>query len=160
MSRATLDAVRRVLVGVVLGLVMLVAAVAALSELSGEVVILQTRDGDGAWHKTRLWIVDYDGAQWIRAGGGATQSPSSWFARLTLDPHVRLERGGVVGDFNAVPMPEMQSEIHARMREDYSFADLVIRSLGSAAASGQDDPSIPIRLEPVQEESWTPADSS
>ena len=65
--------------------------VIAASE-SGEVVVLHTKDEAGNDHATRLWVVDYADAEWVRTGA----PEKGWFRRAEATPEVVLERGGVI----------------------------------------------------------------
>jgi hypothetical protein len=124
----------------------------AIGELSGEVVILHTQDQSGRPYRTRLWVIEHEDASWLRAGGRATASTDSWYARLVAHPEVNLEREDRLSAYRAVPVPEAREVINHRMREAYPLADRVVRSLrGMFAAS--DDTSMPIRLDPVHDSS-------
>ena len=146
-SRSIVESLQRILLGTVLVVLAVLALVVAVGELSGEVVVLHTRDESQQWRFTRLWLVEHDGDLWLRAGGRATQSPDSWFARLTLDPRVKLERGGMLEEFNAIPVPEAQEIINQKMNQSYPLADWMIRGMRSALAPELKDTSKPIRLE-------------
>ena len=68
--------------GILIGIFALVALVlggiiTSMSE-SGEVVVLRTFDREGEPYETRLWIVEHDGAGWLRAG----QAESVWFRQM------------------------------------------------------------------------------
>lgn len=113
----------------------------ALGELSGEVVVLHTRDDSGASHGTRLWIVEHDGDPFLRAGARSITSPDSWYARILANPLVELERNGARKTFRALPAPEARVPVNARMREDYGLPDRLIGLMRDF------DSSMPIRLE-------------
>ena len=135
---------RTVLVGVgavfavVLGLGVAFGAISMLASESGEVVVLHTADASGEAHTTRLWVVEHDGAWWLRAG-----SPdNAWLARLRERPEVEVERRGEARAFTAVPVPEARDPINDLMREKYGLADRWIDwTLGREDA-------VPVRLEP------------
>jgi hypothetical protein len=129
-------------VGIALAIVLAVPVVAiAISMIaseSGEVVVLRTREADGAVHETRLWVVDDEGAAWLRSG-----SPeSSWFLRLSAEPEVEMVRHGATLPMRAVPVPQAQSRINELMLEKYGWADRYIGML-----FGRDD-AVPVRLDP------------
>jgi hypothetical protein len=87
---------------------------------SAEVVVLTTAAEDGP-KETRLWVVDRDGTQYLRAQPG-----SGWYARLVATPEVRFERRGLTGRFRAVANPESSGEINRLMREKYGWRDAYI----------------------------------
>ena len=134
---------RRSLLGLVALLVLFVGGLLALSECSGEVVVLHTRDAAGRDHATRLWVVEREGRLWLRAGSRPTRDPASWFARLRADTSVELERGGERRAYRAVVVPDEAARLDAQMAETYGLADRIIVSLRS------DGPSTPVRLDPV-----------
>ncbi|MEZ5595029.1 MAG: hypothetical protein R3E84_01355 [Pseudomonadales bacterium] len=124
--------------------VSLFAAVMALqfaASESGEVVVLSTLDAKGAPQETRLWVVDLEGSQYLRAG----QPESGWLLRLQKTPRVGLVRGEVRAAYDAVPEPEKRDVINARMRAKYGWADQVIEQMFGR------DKATPVRLEPVPE---------
>jgi hypothetical protein len=100
--------------------------------------MLTTVDASGAPHETPLWIVDVDGAAWIRAHSDT----AAWYQRLAATRAIEVERSGVRTEYNAVPVPERKSEIDALMHRKYGWADAYIGALFSHAHA------IPIRLEP------------
>jgi hypothetical protein len=97
-------------------------AVLAASELGGEVVTLYTRAPGGGESRTSLWVVEHEGFQYLRAG----DRDSGWFERLRHAPEVRVERGGKVATYQAVPTPELTATIDALMAERYGLADRLI----------------------------------
>ena len=139
---------RKVLIGlaVVVGLVVVLGAgMAGLSE-SGEVVVLTTQDASGAGQETRLWIVEYDGAQWLRAG----DPESSWLHRLQANPAVTVSRGGEIDHYRAVPTPEVVDRINGLMQERYGLPNRLIGLMSDRTRS------VPIRLVPGPEASRAP----
>ena len=111
----------------------------AIASESGEVVVLHTTDATGIDVTTRVWIVDSDGAQWLRAG----QPGTAWYVRLTEQPAIRVQRGDVVADYVAVPTPNAQALVNALMLRKYGWRDEFI-----GVMIGGRDGAIPIRLEP------------
>lgn len=89
------------------------AALFLVGELSGEVAVLHTRTADGTAHRTRLWVVEHEGAVWLRAGSRAVGSESSWYASVLREPLVELERAGIRHRYRAVPMPEAREVINS-----------------------------------------------
>jgi len=106
-------------------------SIMAASELGGEVVTLYTRDPGGTESRTSLWVVDYDGFQYLRAGN----RDSTWFERLRRAPGVRVERGGKVASYQAQPSPDLTPKIDALMAEKYGFADRFIGLIRDPAKS-------------------------
>jgi hypothetical protein len=111
----------------------------AASELGGEGVTLYTTDASGAEHETPLWVVELDGAQYLRAGDGA----SAWLARLRVIPDVKVERGGEVKRYRAIPEPEQVAAVDTLMAEKYGVADRIVDIMRDPANS------VAVRLEPV-----------
>ena len=133
----------RLIVRLVVALVVVFALVMGLQQIaaeSGEVVILTTRDDAGEAHQTRLWVVDHDGQQWLRAG----VAQSGWFLRLQADGLVKVERDGASRDYVAVPDPSLEVEINDLMKEKYGWADSYIGFLfgrdGAVPIGLQDGP--------------------
>lgn len=111
-------------------------AVQMMAAESGEVVILTTTDAEGRPHETRLWIVDYDGAPWLRAG----DEIAGWYQRLGESPEVVVERGGQVESYRALAEPWEREIINRLMAEKYGWAEWYIGLVFKR------DHSIPIRL--------------
>lgn len=129
----------RILAGIVAVLLLLAGAYFAMAE-SGEVVVLETRDADGA-HQTRLWVVDHEGAAWLRTG----DPKSPWLARLRADPQVAVTRAGERREYRALPIEDAatRDRINALTLEKYGTAEQILRAVMM-------DPTgvTPIRLEP------------
>jgi hypothetical protein len=132
---------RRVLrwLAVLLGLLLGLAALEVVASESGEVVVLRTRDASGAVLETRLWVVDHDGSMWLRAGNPA----GGWFARLSENPEVEVERRHETLAFRAVPEPEARDAINALMQEKYGWADSYVSFFFPRARK------VPVRLVPA-----------
>ena len=128
--------VLRVSVAFVLLFVMVMGLQQIASE-SGEVVVLSTVDQTGALQQTRLWVVDRDGQQWLRAG----VKQSDWFVRMQANNLVKVERDGVTRTYLAVPDPTVYAEINDLMSEKYGWADNYIGFLFGR------DASVPINLQ-------------
>jgi hypothetical protein len=131
----------RVVLRVVLLLVALGVVAMGLSMLAsetGEVVTLQTNDEAGKPRETRLWVVEHDDHQWLRAG-----SPQSrWLLDIQRSPIVQVEREGQKALYTAVPQAERRDELNPLFAEKYGWADAYIGAL-----FGRDD-ATPIRLDP------------
>jgi len=105
---------------------------------SGEVVVISTTSSEGAV-STRLWVVDHDGAQWLRAGAQG----SGWFGRMTDNPAIHMQRGEVAADYLAVPTPAAVGAVNDLMREKYGWADSFI-----ALLFGGRENAMAVRLQP------------
>ena len=130
----------RILMWVIGGLVGLLSTLGIaqlLASESGEVVVLTTRDGAEASHETRLWVVDHEGAPWLRAGADV----QGWYLRLSAEPQVEVERSGTKTFYTALPEPALRERINGLMLVKYGWADQFIGVLFGR------DAAIPIRLE-------------
>ncbi|MGH0033354.1 MAG: nitroreductase/quinone reductase family protein [Myxococcota bacterium] len=125
-----------------LGLLLALAVGQLVASESGEVVVLTTSDAEGESHTTRVWVVDYEGQPWLRAGAEIQE----WYQRLLADPSVEVERNWTKEAYTAVPVPTAQRTINDLMFEKYGWADAFI-----AVLYGRDD-SVPIRLDPPGDE--------
>jgi hypothetical protein len=72
----------------------------ALIEGGNEVVVLRTQDADGAWHESRLWIVDEGGYAWLHG-----DRASRWMQNLEARPVVELVRAGETARYRATQEP-------------------------------------------------------
>jgi hypothetical protein len=94
------------------------ALLAALTFVLGEIVptaVIYTRDANGAWIGTEVWVVDYDGDPWIRVA----RPDRRWFRRLQVDPRVELERDGLRSPYTAIPHHDRD----ARLVIDAAFSE-------------------------------------
>ena len=110
----------------------------AFIEIGREVVTVRTQRPDGSWQKTRLWVVDDDGAAWLHSAGAA------WAKRFEGDPIVELERGGKVAKYRAHPVPGPHPRIDALLREKYGIADRWVRLIAPDT-----DQVLVVRLDPI-----------
>ena len=120
-----------------------VGMIYAVSELGSEIVTVRTTGPGGETSETRLWIVDHQGAAWLRSG----MNTSGWYVRIEANPAVEVERGGAWTHMRAEPIhdPDIRDRIHALMAEKYGVADRFISALRDGSQS------VPIRLEPLGE---------
>lgn len=125
------------ILGALLAVFLLVVAVEIIASESGEVVVVTTTDATGETFETRLWVVDHDGAAWIRSGS----EMSGWYSRLTNNPALAISRGSNAYYAIAVPQVEQRALINGLMNEKYGWADDYIGLL-----FGRED-AIPIRLQ-------------
>lgn len=130
---------RSLLILAVLLVVVFFGAVMVASETGGEVVTLTTFDEFGGEHETSLWIVEYDGRQWLRAGS----DESGWYQRLYVNPRVRLRRAGTETAYRAVPVAPKTEIINDLMARDYGVADQLVGLIRDESRS------IAIRLDPA-----------
>jgi hypothetical protein len=112
----------------------------ALIEIGNEVVVLRTREPDGTWHSSRLWIVDDAGHAWLHGDAG-----SRWMRNLAAHPIVEVVRGGSTVQLRATPVPGPHPRIHERLREKYGIADWWVRLVGADRET-----TAPVRLERVE----------
>ena len=124
-----------------LGLIALV--VAAGTYLAGEqteVAVLRTYDEEGLSYDTKLWVVDYDGAPWIRVA----KPERHWFQRLLVDPHAQIVRAGIAREVTAHPQDsaEISARVDAAFRAKYGAVDWWYGLLLRRGA-------IPVRLDPA-----------
>ncbi len=114
--------------------------VIAASE-SGEVVVITTYDATNTPHETRLWVVDHDGAEWLRTG----HDQKGWYVRILQNPRVEYERQGATSTRQAVPVsdPNVVAAVNDAYAEKYGAADWIVALSGDAAAR------IPVRLDPL-----------
>jgi hypothetical protein len=126
-------------VAALLGVVVVVLVLQGIASESGEVVVLSTVDAAGAPQETRLWIVDHQGAAWLRAGS----SGAGWYARLREQPRIHVERDGVDTPYQATPVPEATIEINRLMAAKYGWADRFVGLLFSR------DDAVAVRLDPA-----------
>ena len=100
---------------------------------SGEVVVLSTQGSGDEPEETRLWVVDLDGFQYLRAG----QPESAGLKRLQAAPRVGVERGADRMAYDAVPEPERRDEINALARDALPFEKMVLLVVGDKAVIGE-----------------------
>lgn len=127
-----------VVVAAVLAIPLLAFLVQGIASESGEVVVVHTQDGAGNPHETRLWIVDDEGASWLRAGSAA----AGWFARIEGQPEIEVVRRDETLLVRGVAEPARRQRTNELMREKYGWADVYISFLFSRGDS------VPIRLAP------------
>jgi hypothetical protein len=125
------------LVGGLLAVVLLVFVSQIIASETGEVVVLTSESPDGS-EATRLWVVDLNGVQYLRA------SPDSgWYQRLIAEPDVLLERAGKRAAYRAAASLGLAAEVNGLMHEKYGWRDAYIELL----LGGRDD-AVPVALIP------------
>ena len=126
------------LVGALLAFVVLVFVSQMVASETAEVVVLTSQSAEGE-QETRLWVVDLDGVQYLRA------SPDSgWYQRLVAEPEARLEREGSVLAYRTEARLENRDAINDLMYEKYGWRDTYIDML----IGGRDD-AVPVALIPT-----------
>ena len=130
---------RKMGIGVLVALGLVMGLMFAASELGGEVVTLVTSDTDGTLHETSLWIVEDEGALWLRAGN----PDSSWLKRIRKTPAVTLTRAGKTVRYRAEVVLGRNGRINQLMADGYGWADRVIGGMRDAAET------VAIRLVPA-----------
>ena len=123
-----------------LGVVAVVAVSGWVGE--GEVATLVTFDDRGRGRDSRVWIVDVDGATYVRAPSEDCQ----WFERLRSHPVVHLSRGDGLLTVRAEPVDDAAARevVNHAMHDKYrGFDDLI-------ALWRDPSHSVPVRLEPVE----------
>lgn len=133
----------KLLVRVLIVLLVLGATFGALDRLASErveVVTLHTVAADGQPRDTRIWIVDRNGAAYIRA-----RESSGWYARVKARPDFELTRGSQRARYTAVPHPELRDEMNGLFRAKYGWGDAYV----SFTVGGRED-AVALELVPVR----------
>ena len=125
-------------IGALLALVVLVFVVQIVASESGEVVVLGSETPEGL-KETRLWVVEIDGIQYLRAG-----PDSGWYQRLLENPEATLERADVTAAYRTETHMAQADTLNRLMREKYGWGDVVIEYL----VGGRDD-AVPVALIPA-----------
>ena len=110
------------LLGSVFALLLFVVLLQGVASETGEVVVTSVDQAISAPTTTRLWVVDQDGAMWLRgdAASGCTQRP------LAQSTPVALERDGVRFEFVIASEPERVALVNELMRDKYGWRDQII----------------------------------
>jgi hypothetical protein len=122
--------------------VVALVAVAFLMQIvaseTAEVVVLTSEGSDGP-EETRLWVVEYDGSQYLRAS-----EDSGWYQRLKATPEVSLARGESSDRYFAQAQSGLGGEINRLMLEKYGWRDVYIEWM----IGGRDD-AVAVKLVPI-----------
>ncbi|HTO52853.1 MAG TPA: hypothetical protein VMR50_05650 [Myxococcota bacterium] len=86
-----------------------------------EVAVLRTYEGDGTPRDTKMWVVDYQGAPYVRIG----RPGRGWGERLKANPDVELTRAGATSARHAVVIsePDTRRAIEAAFADKYGWVD-------------------------------------
>ena len=105
-------------------MLVLAVAVQMVAAETGEVAVLYVTDAQGTVHETRVWIVDRDGALFIRGGSQA----GGWSERAAAHPSVELERDGQRRAYQAMPQASesTRKQINGLFAEKYGWRDAYI----------------------------------
>ena len=128
------------ILGTFVGIIVLFLIVQTLASERIEVVQLHTLDDTGETITTRLWIIDHDGYQYLRAGADG----SGWFSRVQSNKLVKVTRGKTTKTYTTQPRPDKSQVINELMQEKYSWGDTFFATL-----FGGREGSIPIELHAV-----------
>jgi hypothetical protein len=125
------------LIGTLIAIIVLVFASQMVASESAEVVVLTSQGPDGP-EETRLWVVDHQGVQYLRA------SPDSgWYQRLVAEPDALLARGSETRGYRTEARLDLAGEVNGLMQEKYGWRDTYIDLL----IGGRDD-AVPVALIP------------
>ena len=128
-------------IGIALALLVVLAVGTYVAGEQTEVAQLRTLDEAGVVHETKLWVVDHDGAAWVRVARPERQ----WFQRLKRHPEIMIVRnGGPPQRVHASPDPSdaTKAALDAAFREKYGIVDWWYGLLLRRAP-------VPVRLDPA-----------
>ena len=103
------------------GLIVAVPVLAALLIDQGELITIETVDGEGHSHETQLWVVEVDGTLFVRSGNPNTR----WAARMQAHPEIELRRGEshVPARAEVIPDSRLRDRVAYAMNDKYGAAD-------------------------------------
>lgn len=129
------------LIAALFALVVVIFVLQGIASETGEVVVLTTQDQTTSEPiTTRLWVVDHDGAMWLR---GDIQS--GWSQRALAQPApVQLERDNESYTLSVAAQPAQVELVNQLMRQKYGWRDQLI----SLMAPRED--SVALRLSAVE----------
>ncbi|MFT6431976.1 MAG: hypothetical protein ACJAVI_000011 [Candidatus Azotimanducaceae bacterium] len=126
----------------ILGIVFtLFAAVMILQMVASErveVIQMKTLNAEGKYEETRLWIVDDDGKQYVRAS-----ADSGWYQRMKVNPEVLMTRNDQEIKYLAVEKKSKMDVMNQLMNDKYTWGDDVIGFMMGRADA------IPMELQPL-----------
>ena len=123
------------------GLVITLAVLAVGWVDEGEVATLVTTDIRDRQFVTKLWVVDLDGAVYVRAGA----ADAHWLERLRGHPGAQLDRNGGSVAVRGTPVvdPAVREAVDRAMSRKYGRVERARVWLREAARF------VPVRLDPV-----------
>ncbi|MBV1877949.1 MAG: hypothetical protein KUG79_09935 [Pseudomonadales bacterium] len=104
-----------------------------------EVIELYTKDKTSHEQITRLWVVDYENAMYIRAG----RVESGWYQRLLTAPRIKLLRNNKIASYDAIPTSDHKDIINRLFLDKYTWGESFFISIFGR------EQAIPIKLIPV-----------
>ena len=107
----------------IIGLVALSFLGGLIASESGEVVIL-TGAGPSGTKSTRLWVIEIDGIQYLRADPEA-----DWYLPLRTAAEVTLVRGEQTEPYRAETRMDQATALNRHMRAKYGWRDAYIEWL-------------------------------
>ena len=119
--------------------ILIVGALYAIRNFTGEVATLYTTDGEGKTYTTRIWVVDHGHQIWVRS----LDPTSPWLDRLIRQPDVQLRRGESIADYRATPLANRRTRINALMAEHYGWAEWILSRIEDR------DDAVPVYLDPL-----------
>src|SRR5690606_22451447 len=123
------------LAGIVLAIFISLLVIARIAQERVEVVELHTLDPQNEPVATRLWVVDDEGRQYLRAGN----PEDIWLARLKDSFSVEMTRNGETREYTAVLREDKRDRINALMAQKYTWGDSF-----RALLSGPRDEAVPV----------------
>ncbi len=122
-----------IVLGAVLGIAIMFAAVTLLALEGREVVVLRTLDAQSQARETRTWIADEDGYAWIEAA--TPERP--FLLQIRTNPAVELRRGSSLQHCQAVALrnPEGHQRIRRLLATKYGWADRWVGLLTDTSGS-------------------------
>lgn len=105
--------------------ILYIGAIFGASEWGGEVIELETQRDDGRLFKTSVWVVDFDGSAWLRAGN----ADAEWVDRLRAEPQVFVTRNGERVGYQAEIIDGLVGQVSGEMRKKYGRADELISTM-------------------------------
>lgn len=122
--------------GAILVSIVLLFGIQYLASERVEVVELETTAETGEAMITRLWIVDFEGGQYLRVGADG----SGWYTRIQQNESVQVIRNGLKAEYKVQAEPEKSQVINQLMQDKYTWGDTFIAMLFGREGS------IPLRL--------------
>jgi hypothetical protein len=113
------------ILAVVIGLVAALYFLQMVASERVEVVELHTLDENNSTVITRLWVVDHEGLQYLRAGAGE----SGWSGRALANGKIKMTRNNETHSYRVEPQPLLKDKINQLMNDKYTWGDDLISVL-------------------------------